>query len=421
MAVNRFLAAAAAVAQVDTFTPGGTIEADDLFILTITGYDGTVEVISVVAGGSAVADVTAALETAWNASTGTLTSTITASDETTNLTLTADTAGVEFKAVGTTTEAGGGAADDQTFIRSATTDNAGPNSWDAADNWSEGTIPGATADEDTWIEDSDVDILYGLDQSGAGQTLTSLNFTRTYTGKVGHDGATGTVGDYLQVKASDVQIGEHFSSVRANGSARIKLDLGATTSDITIHYMATSEDSPKPACRLLTNSDSTNIIEIKKGSVGIASETGETSVVGDVRISYDTSKATDASLQIGTGVTFDLLTCDGGDTITRTTTDLSTKTVTTNGGTLALGGSSAVGTLNVAGASVVPTTTGDITACNITAGTCDFTQSAEPRTVTTLKLDGPGVLEYDPNIVSLSNKIQPFTASGKQQYRSTKL
>lgn len=421
MAKNKWLGTAPAVAQVDTFTPGGTIEADDLFILTITGFDGTTEIISVAAGGTGVDDVTGALETAWNASTGALASTITASDETTHLTLTADTAGIAFKVVGTTTEAGGGAADDQTFIRTATTKNEGPNDWSSTGNWSQGTIPGATASEDTWIENSSVDILYGLDQSGAAETLTSLHFARTYTGLVGHNGAAGLIGDYLQVKASEVQIGEHFSQARANGSSRIKLDVGTVESDISVLYMASSTDSPKPACRLLMNNAATDIIEIKKGSVGVGSETDETSTLNDIRVSFDTLQNTDSELQLGEGVTFNLLVCDGGKTITRTTTDLSSETVTVNAGSLVFDGSSALGTLNVSGGDVEPISTGDITALNVTGGNCDFTTSAEPRTVTTPKLDGPGVLSFDPAIVTFTNAIAPVTASGKQQYRATKL
>ncbi len=422
MAKNKWLGSAPVVAQVDTYTPAGTIEADDIFILTITGYDGTSLAVSAAAGGTTPTDVVTALKSAWGtakAISGSLAEPMTASG-TATLIITADTAGVAFKITPTTTEAGGGGADDQTFEKAATTKNKGPNDWSSPKNWSEGTIPGDTASEDTWIENSTVDILYGLDQSGAAQTLTSLHFARTYTGLVGHDGATGLIGDYLQVKASEVQIGEHFSQARANGSARIKLNVGTVESDISVLYMAASEDSPKPACRLLMNNAATDIIEIKKGSVGIASETDETSTLNDIRVSFDTSQNTDTELQLGEGVTFNELVCDGGNTITRTTTDLSSETVTVNAGSLVFDGSSALGTLNVAGGSVEPISTGVITALNITAGICDFTTSSEPRTVTTLKLDGPGVLEYDPAIVTLTNDIQPFTGSGKQQYRATK-
>ena len=44
MANIRWIGGATKVAQVDTFTPGGTIEADDIFILTATGWDGVLPV-----------------------------------------------------------------------------------------------------------------------------------------------------------------------------------------------------------------------------------------------------------------------------------------------------------------------------------------------------------------------------------------
>lgn len=45
---------AAAVAQVDSLTPGGTIEADDLFLVTLTAEDGTTHVLSVAAGATTI-------------------------------------------------------------------------------------------------------------------------------------------------------------------------------------------------------------------------------------------------------------------------------------------------------------------------------------------------------------------------------
>ena len=41
----------------------------------------------------------------------------------------------------------------------------------SADNWSTGVVPGGAGGQDVFIEDSVVDILYGLDQSGIGNTL----------------------------------------------------------------------------------------------------------------------------------------------------------------------------------------------------------------------------------------------------------
>jgi hypothetical protein len=134
------------VAHVDTFTPGGTIEADDIFILTLTGWDGVVTTISAAAGGTGASDVVTALKTAWNANT-TAAAVATASG-TATLILTAVTAGVPFSVAASTTEANGDAADAQTFTRAATTASAGPKHWDSAANWDGGAVPGVAGGQD---------------------------------------------------------------------------------------------------------------------------------------------------------------------------------------------------------------------------------------------------------------------------------
>ncbi len=418
MAKNKWLGSAPVVAQVDTYTPGGTIEADDIFILTITGYDGTSLAVSAAAGGTTPTDVVTALKSAWGtakAISGSLAEPMTASG-TATLIITADTAGVAFKITPTTTEAGGGGADDQTFEKAATTKNEGPNDYSSTENWSEGTIPGATASEDTWIENSTVDILYGLDQSGAAQTLTSLHIPRTYTGRIGHNGGTGLVGAYLQLKVTKAFIGEHFAAGDPVGSDRIKIDFGSTQATIIVYFMALSIDTPKPAFRMLADNAATIIQEIRKGSVGIATATGETSTIGSALISFDTSADSDASLEIGSGVVITTLNCRGGSTYMFA----AATTITSKRGTLTIAGVGAVGTLNVNGGNVESLSTGTITLCTITAGLCDFTRNAEARIVVTMTLDAPGILQYDQSIVDVQSQIEPVE-TGRVQYRASEI
>jgi len=113
------------VKQKDTFTPNGTIESSDIFILTATSEDRKTSVAISYTGGDSAATVSAGLIAAWNASADALCTPVTASGTTTVI-LEADVAGIPFNVVGTTTETGGGAADDQTFTRVATTANASP-------------------------------------------------------------------------------------------------------------------------------------------------------------------------------------------------------------------------------------------------------------------------------------------------------
>ena len=242
-----------------------------------------------------------------------------------------------------------------------------------------------------------------------------MHIIRTYTGKIGWNGATGAIGDYLQVNATKVFVGEYFELGNPSGSSRIKLDLGTVASDVIVYHTANSADTNKPACRLLANNGSTLIREIRSGDVGLASETGETATIISALVSYNTIIGTDASLVIGAGVTITTLNCIGGETSMK----CAVTTATSNGGSLVISGTGAVTTLNIDGGNVTPVSTGTITTCNVTSGTANFIASAEPRTVTTLKLDAPGAVNFDPSVLTITNNIETFSSSGRVQYRAS--
>jgi len=408
MADIRWAGEAAAVARVDKFTPA-SVEIGDIFTLTVTGLDGTTHSISFTATVATVANVTAGLTAAWNASTNALCTPITASDQTTYMKLTADTAGVGFNVTASTTN--GGAVNDQTLTKAAVTANAGPKDWSSADNWSGDAVPGGAADQDVYIEDFSGDILYGLDQSGIANTLASLNIGQSFTGKIGSNGAAGHAAEYLKIKATAVNIGYNYSNSTLSGSGRIKIDTGSTASTITIYNTGTAADTGKPAIRLLANSAST-VIRVLKGTVSIAFEAGETTTVDTISVSYVSSINSDADVFIGDGVTMTTVAQTGGDVISRS----GATAITSEAGTLKTYGSGAITTLNVKGGITTPNSTGTITNLNVTGGECDFTKSQAARTVTTAKLDPGGVLKYDPSVVTMTNKVQPYSSSGAVSY-----
>jgi len=412
MAINEFLAAATAVAQVDTFTPA-TIEIDDVFTLTVTGFDGTSDTVNYTAVDTSATTVSGALIAAWNAKTESLFTGITASGTATVI-LTADTAGVAFKVASSAVDGGG--TDTQTFTRAATTKNEGPSDWSSTENWSEGTIPGATAGEDTYIANSSVDILYGLDQSAAAQTLDSLHISQSYTGKIGHNGVTGLVGDYLQVKVTAFFLGEFFQPNPPAGSGRIKIDFGTVQAAISVLNTGSAEDTNKPAFRMLCNHASTSIVEIRKGTVGVAFGPGETSLLLDAAISYITQPKTDATLTLGIGVSITTVDCIGGVTSLLA----AATTVYSRAGTLLTDGAGAITTLNISGGVATPNSTGTITTVNLTnGGTCDFTGSEAARTVTNMKMDASSILKYEPSVMTFTNGIESVSASGRRTLRAS--
>jgi len=397
---------ATAVAQVDTFTPA-TVEVDDVFTLTATGYDGSSVAITYTATAATAADVVDGLVAAWNASTHALCTPITAADANDVMTLTADTAGDAFSVA--STESDGGGNDTQTFTRAATTASAGPKHWDSVGNWDTGALPGGAASQDVYIENFSGDILYGLDQSGIANTLAALNISKTFTGKLGVNGATGQAGTYLDIKASAVNIGYNYTGATANGSGRIMIDTGSTASTITVFALASSAaDSGKPCCRLLADSASTDIL-VMTGKVGIGYEPGETTTIDDLTVGYSSASFSDTVVTVGSGVTVDAVSKRVGTLTLRS----ACTSLVNDSGAAYLYGTGTVGTLTINSGTVYSSTTGTITTANADGGTLDLTELLAARTITTLNIGNGGSLKYDPSMITITNGISLVESSGK--------
>lgn len=402
MAAIRYIGKATAIAQVDKFTPGGTIEAGDIFTLTMTAWTGETAAISFAAGDTTVANVVAGLVAAWNASTNAIIATLTAADVSTNyVTLTADTLGTAFSVAATTTESNGDAADTQTFVKAAVTANASPYDYSCAANWSGGAVPGAAGSQDVSIEDAI--ILYGLDQSGAAQTLASLNILRS---QIGTNNAVGYLPVYMQVKATIVNIELYIGPGESEEKAPINIDTGATASTITIFNSGDNATTTMPAIRIKCNSAST-VLNVRKGTAGIGNE-GDTVVIGTVNQNYDTDQESDTNLYIGANVTLTTLDKTGGNCIMR----CGATTVRNKGGSMTTEGSGAIVTLTANKGEVTSNSTGTITNLNaIEEGIVDFTKSAASRTVTTPKVGGGGKIKSNSNVI-FTTQVARYEASG---------
>ncbi len=378
MATNRAIFQATPVAQVNTFTPGGTIETGDLFILTLTALDGTTEVITFAATATTVANVVTGLKAAWDAS-SVATAAATASDDTTHLTLTAVTAGTAFSVVQTTTEADGGAADAQTFATASVTANAGPKNYNDTANWSLGVVPVAT--DDVIIEGDAVnyEFLYGLDQS-AGGTYNSL---RTSGVGFGTNPAAGILPTYFQVRASIGDINKHEGPGSVVQTRPIFMDFGSVASEITVHDSGANATSTLPTVWLKAASASTNI-KCLKGKIGVAYRDGETSTVGTIETGYVSSPANDVDLRVGSGTTLTTATLKGGSTAL----NCAATTVNADAGTLLTDGSGAITTLNARGATCDLRSTGTISTAVLSKGSIDTTKTKEVVTISSMKTNG---------------------------------
>lgn len=204
-----------AVAQVDTLTPAN-VEIADIFTATLTADDGTTAAVSFTATAGTVANVTAGLTAAINASTHPYFQRLTATDNTTYIAVTADEAGVPFSLAGSTTDGGG--TNNQTLTRAASVANSGPNSYAVANNWIGDAVP--TTGDNVWIPAGTPDILYGLNQS----SVSIGTFERDR-------GATNRVGRFEDGKLYYLRLDPGSNRVYLGGSGGLTaVDVGSATS-----------------------------------------------------------------------------------------------------------------------------------------------------------------------------------------------
>lgn len=265
----------------------------------------------------------------------------------------------------------------------------GDASWAA--NWSGAAVP-INAD-DVVFENSAQDLNAGLNMSAV--ALASLISRQTYTGKIG------TTTAYWQIGTAKLEIGSYSGPGSPVGSGRIKIDLGSATACVAVVYnTGYGTDTDLPAVRLLAANAATTL-EVRKGQVGVAMETAETSTISLITVSYDSAEESDADVFIGSGVTLTTLTKTGGECICK----CAATTITNRAGTLIIDGVGAVTTLAVTGGTVYPNSSGTIGTLDIDGGLVDCTKSSKARTITTVTLDAPGQLKYDPAVMTFTNKV----------------
>jgi hypothetical protein len=383
------------IAQVNTVTPGGTI-GTETFTVTINA-----KIITYTAtGGDAVADVVDGLVAAFNASTIPEFAEITATDSTTHMTLTADTAGVEF----TQTSSATGSA---TCVTATSTSNSGPNVLSANNciDLSSGAagLPGAA--DSFFIEDADSSLKYGLDQSAAG-TLTYLGIAAGFTGEIGlpSENTDGSLDyyeyrdRYYEVRVSTCEIG----SGEGSGSGRILLDFGSVQTAVVIYSTGSAAEADFHAVRL-KGTHASNTLDVLGGSVDVAPEGAETATFTTLQASGS------ATVRTSIGATLGTVSAAGASTVMiRSDTGLTDITAINvdDSAIVTVQGDNAVTTINCRSGSCNYTGSGTIANLNVgVAGIVDFTSGTDPVTVTNCTL-AAGAQILDPGKrVTFSNAI----------------
>jgi hypothetical protein len=372
MSTRTWRPGALAVAQIDTLTVGGTIEAGDLFNVTIG---------SKTLSHAAVATTTAALATELATALAGLTDAlfpefenITFAPSGSTVTCTADDPGTPFTLTVATTESDGSAADSQTFVRAATTANAGPNNFDGANNWSAATVPVST--DTAVLEDSSVPLLYNLGQSAI--TLAALHIRASFEAEIGL--AEWNPDEYPEYRATYLAIGATLLVIgegEGNGSDRIKIDTGTPQTTITVRKTGTGEDG-NPAF-LWKGTHASNAMSALAGSVGIAYFGGEVATLASLLV-------TEADVVAGTGLTL-------------TTAELGGK------GSIELRCACTTLTLNEGAGEVTAVGSGNFTTVKVLGGTFNVRRSC---TITNSEIGSNGTLDLSEatGAVTFTNAIQ---------------
>jgi hypothetical protein len=394
MATCIFRGDAPKIAQVQTFAFGGTWEVSDVIrVQFATGryYDFT-------AGSTTTATVVSSLVTAWNnlsAATYPEFAELTASANTTTFILTSDTAGAAFSVTLKSFESGGADADSQTIEGVATatltatgttgttaTANSGPSDWNVAANWSGGTVP--TTGDTVYIENSNVDILYGFAQSGV--TLAALYIPATYTGKIGlptTHAASGTAAAYYEYRATELAIGATiFQSGHGDGqgSGRIKINFGSVATTCSVINTATPSETGLSAF-LFRGTNASNVLNVFGGTVGVAQLAGQSATLATLNINSTTGGNRFATVYCGTGLGTGVAVVQTGGALTL---NAGTASLAMHGGTCTLEAGAHPIIANYGGV-LIANTSGTLAGTSITIGstaTLDFDQSAATKTVT---------------------------------------
>lgn len=374
----------------------------DTYTVTVTddtGYSATISYTVANPPDTTTTLVATGFITAWNASTDPLVSTITATQSSGQVILTADNAGTPFYATTGGTGTWSGTGD--------TTPNVGPNDWNSALNWSTGAVP---VNSDTVTIDgrgSSYAILYGLDQSAV--TLALLEI---YQGAP--DVATTSLA--LAVSATIANLNLPAKQGAGVSSALINLDFGSNAVNCTNWGGNYAGTGGLPGT-IIAGSHSSNSLTVLGGLLmGVGLMT-----VGEA-CSFPTITLKAGTLLTGSGTTWTTVNNNGG-TVTLGTASAagSNQTLTNTTGTTRILGSVTVGTANADGGTILfNNRTTVVTNLNMNGGTVDFreNQAAATVTSTTIKDNGGTIVMLKPAQVTFTNKwAYSFTTKTKVSFQ----
>lgn len=269
----------------------------------------------------------------------------------------------------------------QGLSASTITTPTGPHHLDNADNYSTGSLP---VNSDILIfADIDTGVFYGLTGLSS-VTLAELHIRSSYTG---HIGLTLTnPSDYYEyrtraavLRATKTFVGEGDGQ----GSEFLYINFSSVQTELIVYNTGQSVDNKTPALNVI-GTHASNVMRFFKGSWGIATFTGDTSVVATLQVGYITDRDGDSTGFVGGDADLDTVNIAGGTT--KITLDSAAAgTVTVTGGTVTFDGDQGLSQLTMSGeAYAYYNTTGTLGGNTVLSdeATLDFSQDMRTKTVT---------------------------------------
>jgi len=159
-----------------------------------------------------------------------------------------------------------------------TTNSAGPNHWDTADNWLPSGVP-VTGDA-VGFEIGSTDCLYGLDQSGV--TLASLWVSMGWSGRLGLSRVNAA--GYLEYRTRELTAGITDLTVgigEGSGPRKIAVNTGSVATTITVTDSGGSAETGVP-CVIWRGANTGNVIKVNGGEFGSAWWSDESAQISNV-------------------------------------------------------------------------------------------------------------------------------------------
>lgn len=392
MASKYWLGNAAAVAQVDTYTPGGTITTGDVNHLLFTAQDGSTQDITFTTGATTTAAaVSAGLIAAWN--TNPITAAAAGASGSATVILTAKTSGAPFSVTSSVTGTG-------TLTRAATTASSGPSDWAIAANWSDGAVP-ATGDSVTLDGRGGAGVLYSLGQSAV--TLANLNIDRAFIF------AVGTTALALKISATAWRIGQAPSDGSSpSGSTLINLDFGSNQFTGRMIGSNNTGTSGLPTVNI-AGTHASNAINMSGGVLGVATaKPAQASTIASASISG-------GKLTVGSNVTWTTLTNSGGTLAVNGGS--SSGTITNYSGTLITEGTALIGAIAGYGGTIQPnhrvSASASLTNFNALGAAWDFSGNEAAITMTDTTLRSGSIRTASPSQITFGTIT--FDPNGRTQ------